>query len=261
MALKFDRSLWSLGTNSDGQLGAGATASTGIFLRIGTDNNWGLIEAGDNHTLGIRNDGSLWAWGFNSTGQLGDGTRMTRRVPTRIGTDNNWSRVAAGTGHSIALKSDGSIWMWGDNMNGQLGDGTGVITTLTRVGTNSDWGSPSAVAAPAAIETDPLTQTPPVDSDGDGFTDAEESLAGTNPLDPASALRLSARRTGGTDVALEFSTVPGRTYAVECCTNLVRGVWITLRANISGDGEPFHFLDAAPATRGPQCFYRVRVGR
>jgi hypothetical protein len=99
------------------------------------------------------------------------------------------------------------------------------------------------------------------DSDGDGFPDAQELLAGTDAHDPASALRLSATRTAGSGVALEFPTVPGRTYALECCTDLARGVWITLRTNLPGDGDLLHFIDTTAATRGPQCFYRVRVWR
>ena len=100
-----------------------------------------------------------------------------------------------------------------------------------------------------------------LDSDGDGFTDAEESIAGTNPFDAASTLHLDVTRNSDSNVELRFASVAGRTYAVECCTDLKRGVWFTLRDNIPGTGAPIPFIDQAAASRGPQCFYRLRVWR
>ena len=53
----------------------------------------------------------------------------------------------------------------------------------------------------------------------------------------------------------------GRTYAVECCTDLQGGVWFPLRDNIPGTGAPIQWIDEAAVTRGPKCFYRLRVWR
>ncbi len=203
----------------------------------------------------LETDGSLWAWGHNDGGQLGDGTGVNKLSPVRIGTGNDWAEPAAGGFHTVARKTDGSLWAWGYNAVGQLGDGTGVNKlSPVRIGTGNDWGLPAGGGQPA------LRPTPPsLDTDGDGFTDAEESLTGTDPRDAASALRLSATRTAGSAIALAFPTVPGRTYAVECCTDLAGGIWSTLLDEIPGTGEPLEILDADAPTRGPQCFYRVRV--
>ena len=91
---------------------------------MGTDNNWVLIAAGDNHTMALESDGTLWAWGGNGQGQLGDGTWIDKNSPIQIGTDNKWVFVAGGASHTVALKSDGTLWAWGSNYHGELGDGT-----------------------------------------------------------------------------------------------------------------------------------------
>jgi hypothetical protein len=72
-------------------------------------------------------------------------------------------------------------------------------------------------------------------------------------------LRIGAIRASYSGVVLEFSTVPGRSYTIECCPDLARGEWIPIRANIPGTGDPLQFLDPAATRSGPQCFYRLRV--
>jgi hypothetical protein len=61
------------------------------------------------------------------------------------------------------------------------------------------------------------------DSDGDGATNLQEFLAGTNPTDPASVLktRLDSTEQG---LRLAWSTQPGLLYQVQLSTNL--GTWL-----------------------------------
>jgi hypothetical protein len=63
----------------------------------------------------------------------------------------------------------------------------------------------------------------------------------------------------GSDVALEFATVLGRIYAIECCTDLARGEWFVVQDQIAGTGQPIQIHDLAAAAREPRCFYRLRV--
>ncbi|MCP5515803.1 MAG: lamin tail domain-containing protein [Verrucomicrobiales bacterium] len=100
-----------------------------------------------------------------------------------------------------------------------------------------------------------LTRDGSEDFDGDGQTDGEEFLAGTDPRDPADALRLLAI-TALDYVSLDFSAVAGRSYAVEFRDALGAGTWEILRilpARI--DTVRVTVTDAAPPDGGR--FYRL----
>ncbi|MCL2556926.1 MAG: hypothetical protein FWE09_00445 [Treponema sp.] len=139
LGIRSDGTLWSWGSNSNGQLGRPSSADR-VPRRVGSASDWIAVAAGFSHGLGIRADGSLWAWGNNGNGQLGDGTTTQRGTPTRIGSPSDWVAVFAGQYCSFGIRANGTLWAWGYNANNQLGDGT--ITqrsTPTQVGTASDW--------------------------------------------------------------------------------------------------------------------------
>jgi alpha-tubulin suppressor-like RCC1 family protein len=144
LAIKADGTLWAWGLNTYGQLGIGVvfiggvtqTANKTIPTRIGTDNNWKLVDCGganSSYSAAIKTDGSLWAWGYGSFGNIGDGNTYSWTAPIRIGNAIDWKEISLGSGHSIAVKSNQSLWGWGLNASGQLGDGT---TTNKQTPTN-----------------------------------------------------------------------------------------------------------------------------
>jgi len=57
------------------------------------------------------------------------------------------------------------------------------------------------------------------DPDGDGFANAQEQLAGTNPRDPASAFRLRLRLESKSILHLSWDAVVGKRYQLEYTTN------------------------------------------
>jgi hypothetical protein len=70
---------------------------------------------------------------------------------------------------------------------------------------------------------------PNADPDGDGMSNLQEYLAGTNPNDPKSTLRSTAisGNTIGSTATITWTSVPSRLYYVEERTNLTTGAWAT----------------------------------
>jgi hypothetical protein len=105
-----------------------------------------------------------------------------------------------------------------------------------------------------------LTGTDPnADPDHDGASNLAEFLAGTDPTNINSALRLTALRAAGTNgVALEWPAVSGRYYRLLRATNLLTGFNSLVRTNIAAT-PPFNTVtDVAPASAGSR-FYRLEL--
>jgi Bacterial TSP3 repeat len=94
------------------------------------------------------------------------------------------------------------------------------------------------------------------DADGDGFTNLQEYLAGTNPHDPNSNLRIQNvhQNTGG--LGITFSSVAGKYYRLQTSTNLNGGVWTDVGAIISGTGSPIAVTNTIPSGA---AIYRIRL--
>ncbi len=98
-----------------------------------------------------------------------------------------------------------------------------------------------------------MAAAPGDDADGDGFTNAQEFLAGTDPKAAADALRITDIQPG---VALTFTSVAGKSYNVEFRNNLLTGTWESLTNNITGTGGPLTVNDP-DAPGQAQRFYRI----
>ncbi len=92
------------------------------------------------------------------------------------------------------------------------------------------------------------------DPDGDGFTNLEEYLAGTNPNDAASLLKVTAQAGGGRSIT--WQSAPGKVYQILAVTNLAEP-FVLLGTNIPSTGATTTFVDPAPA--GTVKFYRVSI--
>jgi len=90
------------------------------------------------------------------------------------------------------------------------------------------------------------------DADGDGFVNLLEYLAGTNPTNAQSLLRLDL--PGASGGPLELLSAPGKRYVLECRDAVQSGVWQTVATNW-GTGRAIQFPLNDDGTR----FYRLRV--
>ncbi|MCW5554391.1 MAG: DUF1565 domain-containing protein [Verrucomicrobiae bacterium] len=100
-----------------------------------------------------------------------------------------------------------------------------------------------------------------VDADGDGMSDAAEVVAGTNPTDAESVLKLSATLLPLENrVALRWLSVTGRTYTLDYGDSFgTTGSWHPLMPNLPGVGEMMEYRDVPV---GPtQRYYRLGVRR
>jgi len=153
-------SLWTWGSNSDGQLGINSNTrmSTPVTTILG-GNNWKSVACGDQHVAAIKTNGSLWVWGSGGAGRLGIFSTISRSTPvtTRLG-GFDWKSVSCGNRHTATIKTDGSLWVWGGNYSGELGTNGGLSQRFTPVTTlvgGNNWKSVSCGSFfTAAIKTD-----------------------------------------------------------------------------------------------------------
>ena len=116
-----------------------------------------------------------------------------------------------------------------------------VLTTYTNVGIQLEATRTFVVVRPG-------------DSDGDGMSDFNEIIAGTNPYDAASALRITELANGNQLVV--WDSIPGRNYQVQATTNLDYSMQV-ISPVIQASGSSSFFFDTAPdATKK---FYRIQL--
>lgn len=115
-------SLWTCGSNSDGQLGLGEDTSPVLtFTQILGTSNFYKASAGHDFTLALDKDGVVWGFGQNDDGQLGLGDNTKRTIPTRINFAIPVAMISTGNLHSLLLDQNGIVWSFGKNKFCQLG--------------------------------------------------------------------------------------------------------------------------------------------
>lgn len=94
-----------------------------------------------------------------------------------------------------------------------------------------------------------------LDSDGDGFCNIEEYIAGTLPLDALSHFHATATPMPGDAVVLEWYAVEGRDYTIYSRDNLVSGP----STELGESWYPYNTYTAAVSEVKSQEFYDIRV--
>ncbi len=157
---------------------------------------------------------------------------------TRLLSENQ-SRSGSGNGLSVAngLSADGNTVVFysaacdliANDLNGAVDIFvTRIIDTAGDTdadGLPDDW---------ERIYFQDLTHGPNEDADGDGASNLVEWKAGTNPIDPQSALRvLALDYQAEAGPRIFWTAVPGRTYRVQSKTSLQDAAWSDLTGDIA----------------------------
>jgi hypothetical protein len=161
-------------------------------------------------------------------------------------------RFGSGTGSFLNVARGARLVLEGSEVTARV-DYTGTALRLSEF----------CHANPATNEIDPawalryfghspLTEEEKqADADGDGLRNAEEYRAGTDPLDPASVLRItSIRRDGTGGMTLRFLCVAGRNYFIAYSTNLVSWTEVDAPAFTTPAPGLCEWIDDGSQTRG-----------
>ena len=186
-----------------------------------------------------------------------------------VGSHSNWcwkSTVTASVDSAVMVGGTNySCSGWGGTGTiPTLGSGTNIVFTLVEPVTTVNWNW---------IEDQDLDRIPgcwelfyygsetgavaSADTDGDGYTAWQEYILGSNPTNSGSSFLFTPSPAQPTNSAfsIDFTTVTGRLYTVECTDDLASGNWQVL-TNFIGDGSAAQLIDPASI---PNCFYHVRI--
>ncbi|MBL9133631.1 MAG: hypothetical protein JNG86_20645, partial [Verrucomicrobiaceae bacterium] len=96
------------------------------------------------------------------------------------------------------------------------------------------------------------------DFDGDGFTNAQEYAAGSNPTLSGDFFKASNPQRSGNTFSVSTPGKAGRTYVLECSPTMTAGSWSVVDAEGPLASDQAVTLTDAASPPGA-AFYRVRV--
>ncbi|HAG52914.1 MAG TPA: hypothetical protein DCL21_03915, partial [Alphaproteobacteria bacterium] len=121
--IKTNGELWSVGYNSNGQLGTGDKSNRTSWFYTGIDDAIDVFPGRTNSYV-ERSNGDLWGVGKNMYGELGRGD--TNETLTWVNSNiDNVREMHFGMSTTYVVKNNGELWGAGVNAAGQLGIGGG----------------------------------------------------------------------------------------------------------------------------------------
>jgi len=105
---------------------------------------------------------------------------------------------------------------------------------------------------------------PNADPDGDGLSNMQEYLAGTDPTNSASSLRITGVVQTNSDVVISWMSGAGKTNALQETAGTIDGGYETndftdIFTVTNTVGTSTNYLDAGAATSSPSRYYRIRL--
>jgi len=145
-AIKTNSTIWSWGSNYNGQLGRNSNNGSSTLaqraspVQIGSLTNWARVSVGARFCMAVKTDGTMWSWGRNTYGELSQNDTDDRSSPVQVGSLTTWSKTAAGYNHCLAIRTNGTLWSWGRNLSGQLGHNNNIErSSPVQIGALTTW--------------------------------------------------------------------------------------------------------------------------
>jgi len=235
-ALRFDNN-W---VDNGGETGFALADSTGAvrfrFYFVGDQNNYRITDNTAARDTGLAYTGD----GLNLTLTLTSATAYTLST----GNTNITGTLAAAGGAISRLVVE--------NKNaGPNTERNFYIGTMTHTRQVSDSGTANVAAS--ALSFNPVTDgiadswwasygiTGPArvaanDTDGDGFTNAQENALGTSPVDASSTFKVGNIERSGNTLSISWPSIAGKKYQVQKRASLSGGDWVNSGAQVTAAG-------------------------
>jgi len=192
-----------------------------------------------------------------------------------ITNDQDWVLFSVDGITNIALETTGMagdtrLWLFDHNTNAVAFDDDSGMGLFSHIGFTVTAGTYYAKVdeynADQVVDSYDIAlafTTPHVDSDGDGLTDYEETLAGTDPRDVASCLQMRFPSSGavppdGQGLVVEWTSATNRHYNLMRSTNLLHQFDNAVATNIPATPSVNVHTDRTAVGRGPY-FYQIRL--
>lgn len=267
-----------------GNLAADLSATYGSGWHSRTDLNWGIF--------GARNTATTTVYGSRARttpGQVAPAwpaLNSTDRNPVATAISSVVENVGGYKGREATVNSPVATFQPNSSDNSSYGKQVGTPGT-SDFGTTSQWGTIEGVAtnvldlhrlsstsgvpnvtlignftlsSTGVVRFAAPTAAGPVDTDGDGFTDAQETYAGTNPDDGGSFFSATVTvNPAPIGIRVQAPAAPNRTYIVQYSADL--NAWADIFTHAAGaGGTPLDYTDTdAGRLALERGFYRVKI--
>jgi hypothetical protein len=133
----------------------------------------------------------------------------------------------------------------------------GLITVSNRNGSSWNDGIPDTWRLLYFGTVSNMLSAANADPDGDGASNWQEYIAGTNPLDATSVFAFSPSASpSGSSFTLQWPSVVNKSYSVQSSFS-PGGSWTTIATNLIGNGQTLQWTDTNASTGAR--FYRAQV--
>jgi alpha-tubulin suppressor-like RCC1 family protein len=250
VALKTDGTVWTWGMNSCGQLGDGTQDSHMTPAPVVGLSNVVKIAAGLQYVLAVKSDGTSWGWGINGLGQLGNGTHANQLLPVLTTGITDPVALVPGWWDTLFVAKNGTLRGTGHSANIVLAYTAGsssqlpIRLTTSATDTNQN-GIPDSWEM---LYFGDLTHTGVADTDGDGLTDLEEYLRGTDPT------KQDTDGDGHTDFVQPYTFYNGATPTLTLLSGNNQYTYVNQFTSLALDAASWNSAGTAPFIGAPIAF-------